>query len=567
MTDTQRYNFEQGKLADWVKVFSRTSSVPLDRSQLFDSYEDALAYAQGDGSDYRGIGKTAWVGQPISVVENNVAKFYIISEKSTVVDGETVVERVLESVGGSSVVILENFTIQGGSVVEATADKVGSLVYITAGSAAYPKGLYIITGANKVAAFATPDNLKIVKKETANSGASATYELQLNGVKQGVAIDIPKDLVVSGGSIVTFTDSDKPFPSGVTTAGTYIKLTLANSGGDLYINVNSLVDAYTAGDDYIKVENYKISLNWDDVVAALIVDTNFTKFVSDTLASFKTTLLSELDATYASKGLVESTLLNNVDLVLDHDNIEISGTEEDADKFLTLSVVLPSQRLYAYTLKNLILYGPDKKDILYQSENDNKFKISYSAVKDYLSTSSEVTLTVSLSLTSNAPVIDDEEFLVNKFIKIYSHRTVYIGQCSEQNFDDKVFNGPGLRKFGYVPEPKLNHYKSDVQILGNLDMTYIEEDQDTLGGPSVPQYLMFALRLQGISDDAFNRIRVKSNGFTIPFVDTGALITNSQQSFPNYPELPSSAYRVFRSSVPMLNEEIIENLEVEFCKG
>ena len=201
MADTQRYNFEQGKLADWVKVFSRTSSVPLDRSQLFDSYADALAYAQGDGSDYRGIGKTAWVGQPISVVENNVAKFYIISEKSTVVNGETVVERVLESVG-SGVIVLENFTIQSGNIVEAAADKVGSLVYITAGSAAYPKGLYIITGANKVAAFATPDNLKIVKKETANSGASATYELQLNGVKQGVAIDIPKDLVVSSGSIV-----------------------------------------------------------------------------------------------------------------------------------------------------------------------------------------------------------------------------------------------------------------------------------------------------------------------------------------------------------------------------
>lgn len=300
MADTQRYNFEQGKLADWVKVFSRTSSVPLDRSQLFDSYADALAYAQGDGSDHRGIGKTAWVGQPISVVENNVAKFYIISEKSTIVNGETVVERVLESVG-SGVVVLENFTIQSGNIVEATADKVGSLVYITAGSAAYPKGLYIITGANKIAAFATPDNLKIVKKETANSGASATYELQLNGVKQGVAIDIPKDLVVSSGSIVTFTDNDKPFPSGVTTVGTYIKLTLANSGGDLYINVNSLVDIYTAGDDYIKVENYKISLKWDDVVAALIIDSNFTKFISDTLASFKTTLMSELNDTFATK--------------------------------------------------------------------------------------------------------------------------------------------------------------------------------------------------------------------------------------------------------------------------
>ena len=77
---------------------------------------------------------------------------------------------------------------------------------------------------------------------------------------------------------------------------------------------------------------------------------------------------------------------------------------------------------------------------------------------------------------------------------------------------------------------------------------------------------MFALRLRHIGDATFNRIRVKSNGFTIPFVDNGALITNGSDAFPNTSILPTSSYRVFRSSVPMKLEETIENLEVEFCK-
>lgn len=61
-------------------------------------------------------------------------------------------------------------------------------------------------------------------------------------------INIPKDLVVQSGKIVTVTngvDSD-----GETTSvadGTYIKLTIQNQTEKLYINVADLVDAYTGG--------------------------------------------------------------------------------------------------------------------------------------------------------------------------------------------------------------------------------------------------------------------------------------------------------------------------------
>lgn len=55
-----------GKL-DWALEFNRTGTFPLDRSTMFSSYADALAYAKMDGTDSRQIGGTAYIGQLIAV--------------------------------------------------------------------------------------------------------------------------------------------------------------------------------------------------------------------------------------------------------------------------------------------------------------------------------------------------------------------------------------------------------------------------------------------------------------------------------------------------------------------
>ena len=73
-----------GKL-DWALEFNRTGKFPLDRSSMFGSYADALAYAKQDGSDARKIGGTSYVGQIISVFgpgvdgETNEIAAYIIT--------------------------------------------------------------------------------------------------------------------------------------------------------------------------------------------------------------------------------------------------------------------------------------------------------------------------------------------------------------------------------------------------------------------------------------------------------------------------------------------------------
>ena len=62
---------------DWGNVFVRTGDFPLDRSSIFSSYADAVLYAKGDGSDSRGLGKTSYIGQILSVYESGEVKVYV----------------------------------------------------------------------------------------------------------------------------------------------------------------------------------------------------------------------------------------------------------------------------------------------------------------------------------------------------------------------------------------------------------------------------------------------------------------------------------------------------------
>ena len=77
---------------------------------------------------------------------------------------------------------------------------------------------------------------------TIDTSATTEGYLKSYTIKQGEntvgVIDIPKDLVVTAGEVVVDPEGQ--------TAGTYIKLTIANQETPIYINVADLVDAYTA---------------------------------------------------------------------------------------------------------------------------------------------------------------------------------------------------------------------------------------------------------------------------------------------------------------------------------
>lgn len=133
------------------------------------------------------------------------------------------------------------------------------------GTATAPTVKVAIASGEDNALTLAADGLKVVvpaaaeysmkKLDAANEGMSASYQLTKNGTGVGAVIDIPKDMVVKSGTVETYKEGN--LPTGVTIAGTYIVLTLANATEDtLYINVDGLIEYVTGGsgeDDAIQI--------------------------------------------------------------------------------------------------------------------------------------------------------------------------------------------------------------------------------------------------------------------------------------------------------------------------
>lgn len=161
-----------------------------------------------------------------------------------------------------------------------------------------------------------------------SSDYAASYQLWQkvgeveSAVEDSALINIPKDMVVSSGEVVTDPEGQEP--------GTYIKLTLANSANDiLYIPATKLVDTYT-GDSYINVSGYTISLNFESLASSLAESTSFTNkyYTKEAFNVEKESLVSSLqgyaDTTAGNaksgaiadideklKGYVQNATLNN----------------------------------------------------------------------------------------------------------------------------------------------------------------------------------------------------------------------------------------------------------------
>ena len=109
----------------------------------------------------------------------------------------------------------------------------------------------------------------IVKLSTATEGYIATYQLQKDGVQVGANIDIPKDYLVKSAEIKTSAgDGD---PSGLPAGSKYIDFVINTKVGTgeeshIYLDVQSLVDAYTQGNG--------IEISEANVISAKVVAAN-----------------------------------------------------------------------------------------------------------------------------------------------------------------------------------------------------------------------------------------------------------------------------------------------------
>lgn len=103
---------------------------------------------------------------------------------------------------------------------------------------------------DSIAAGGTASVLTLTKETTATKGYAHTYTLT-QGTNTIGKIDIPKDLVVTGGEVVTATAEA---PVNGATSGEFIKLNIANQEEPLYINAAKLVDIYTAQKNAAQVQ-------------------------------------------------------------------------------------------------------------------------------------------------------------------------------------------------------------------------------------------------------------------------------------------------------------------------
>ena len=92
----------------------------------------------------------------------------------------------------------------------------------------------------EIGSIVVPD-LKMEVKATPNDGYLKTYQFTY-GTGTTFEVDIPKDLVVESGEVITVTDGS---PVSGLTNGTYLKLVIVNQTEPIYIDVKDLCDVYT----------------------------------------------------------------------------------------------------------------------------------------------------------------------------------------------------------------------------------------------------------------------------------------------------------------------------------
>lgn len=282
----------------------RGQNAPLDTTAVWYSLDELKEYAAN--------GATAYVGQIVTLIENSACEAYMIASESG-----TLIKLAASTASGD--LASDVATLQ--SQVESLVAKVGNPA-VTGENPADATGLYkeiadamaiangkvsSIEGDNSISVIGT-DSLTIgvkisneegnslsvkddglfvevgdvnhpeysmVQLESATEGMAASYQMTKNGVNIGAVINIPKDMVVQGGSVETYAEGG--LPAGVEEPGTYIVLTLANATSDkLYIKASDLIEYVTSGSTAGDMVVINVDPNTHKVTAS-ITDGTITK--------------------------------------------------------------------------------------------------------------------------------------------------------------------------------------------------------------------------------------------------------------------------------------------------
>ena len=266
-----------GKVANWSSPFQRTSAFPLDRTSMFDSVEDAQKYALGDGSDKRGLGAAAHIGQIITVFENDVVTVYKIEANRTIAEVgkatdlsglEALIDSINKKIGTAkegnnpATGMVADIERNANAIVDVKANWKVKDVKDDNQSVVDNNGVVDLSDYTKNSELQKAiGDIKIpvysIAKVNTENGYSATYQLSKDGIAEGTKINIPKDFLVKDASIKTATEDNSPL-EGIKAGDKYIDWVINSKDNDateqhLYLNVKELVDVYT-GSTYITVK-------------------------------------------------------------------------------------------------------------------------------------------------------------------------------------------------------------------------------------------------------------------------------------------------------------------------
>ena len=355
----------------------RGNPIPLDTT--------AVWYNKTELENYAKTGATAYVGQVLTLVAGGKCEAYMISNEagtlvklaqttasgdlaSDVANLQTQVSNLATAIGSAAAGDtaasgLYKLIADVEAVAKARLESVeaGDNSITIAGSATKPSVAVKVSKASGNALSLADDGLKVeipevkvpkyslVKDKTAAAGDVATYHLTKDGVNEGVEINIPKDLVVASGSVITAVEGK--LPEGVTEAGTYIQLNLANSAKPLYINVGSLIEYVTGGSG----ENDAIQINVSSdthKVTARVKEGSLTK---EMLAAGVVASLDKADSAVQTVTAGEA----NGTIKVDGKEIAVAGLQDAA--FATVKSINDTAQGYVDTAK-AALEGNDATD-------------------------------------------------------------------------------------------------------------------------------------------------------------------------------------------------------------
>lgn len=282
------------------------------RSEIADSLQDAKDYAGGLADNYDAAGTaTTKVGELANgQVKSNKEAIEKLNGDATT-DG-SIANRIAaaEETLNQAILAAEKKADDAQADADALETEVGDVDSLSTTNKT------VVGAINEVlAAVGTGGTAAVVTvtSDTTTEGALKSYTIKQGNATVGV-IDIPKDMVVESGSVVTLKDGDVEGHA----AGTYIKLVLANISDPLYINVGTLIDIYKAKASASQVQISVDSTSREisaSIVAGSITDT---ELASDSVTTAK------IASNNVTKEKLSASVQNSLDKI---DTIETSLAE------------------------------------------------------------------------------------------------------------------------------------------------------------------------------------------------------------------------------------------------